>query len=283
MSEGIGMSRPKSTGEWVLVTPQLAKEYLQHNTNNYRRINHRLVAQYARAMMQGDWQGNGEPIQFDSNGNLVNGQHRLCAISVSGQSIWLYVMRGVEATIFDEGRNRSAQDYAHANGLELSTAQIGIAGKMVGEKESDLNTSSYDRRRAVAYAAEHAEDLRLAYGACRSCKGQRNVVGYVWAGLLVYMRAREGYPLSEASDFCRVANTGLAITGRECSPALVTRNALVDTGRGPRTIVNTDRMSALSLALDDFIKGTPRRYRYIPNAREVVDLWHRIRAMDGIE
>ena len=60
------------------ITPELAKKYLANNKIN-RGLNKNSVAKYATSMQEGRWKLNGEPIQFNCDGTLINGQHRLQA------------------------------------------------------------------------------------------------------------------------------------------------------------------------------------------------------------
>lgn len=62
-----------------LFTPEKAQELLRANTRN-RRLRQGYVERLADAIRRGEWELNGEPIQIDVNGTLLNGQHRLTAI-----------------------------------------------------------------------------------------------------------------------------------------------------------------------------------------------------------
>lgn len=94
------------------ITPQIAEEWLKHNTRN-RKISDRLVLTYAETMLEGEWRLNGEPIIFDRNGKLQSGQHRLLAILESGVTIRSVVVRGAEPEAIyslESGRRRRLTD-----------------------------------------------------------------------------------------------------------------------------------------------------------------------------
>lgn len=80
--------------EIVNVTPQLAAEFLEKNANN-RSLSNAVVEHYAMQMRSGKWIANGETIKFGSNGELVDGQHRLQAIIQSGVTVTMVVVTGV--------------------------------------------------------------------------------------------------------------------------------------------------------------------------------------------
>lgn len=93
------------------ITPNKAKEYLEHNNVN-RKVSMPLVETYARDMLGGVWQLNGDSIKFYTDGSLFDGQHRLLAIIKSGKAISTVVMREIPKTITitDFGRKRSDVD-----------------------------------------------------------------------------------------------------------------------------------------------------------------------------
>jgi hypothetical protein len=62
-----------------MVTPVKAGEWLQANTPN-RPLSKPIVKAFAEAMRRGEWVVTHRGIAFDTNGVLVDGQHRLAAI-----------------------------------------------------------------------------------------------------------------------------------------------------------------------------------------------------------
>lgn len=98
------------TSQIETITPFIAAEYLKNNQNN-RALSMATVKSYAETMKRGEWLLNGESVDFDWNGNLLNGQHRLHAIVKSGQSIQTFVVRNLDPkvyTSYDCGRSRDA-------------------------------------------------------------------------------------------------------------------------------------------------------------------------------
>jgi hypothetical protein len=98
-------SKSGLTATIVTVTPKLAGEWMESNEKN-RHIRDRLVVKYARDMSAGNWSLTGEAIKFDTEGCLVDGQHRLLAVILSGVSLQMLVVCGVERaaqTVMDTG------------------------------------------------------------------------------------------------------------------------------------------------------------------------------------
>jgi hypothetical protein len=108
-----------------LVTPQIAEQWLGKNTHN-RNLNERQIERLARAMKAGEWFFTGDPVQFAPDGTLLNGQHRLNALIVSGTPIELLVVRGVDKgaqEAMDMGARRSLAAVLKLRG-EVDTASL---------------------------------------------------------------------------------------------------------------------------------------------------------------
>jgi hypothetical protein len=107
------IASPDCAVEWVLVDPALAEQWLTRNEGN-RRVFSTRVAFYAGQMKAGLWRDdNPDPVVFDTNERLANGQHRLWAILESGHSARLLVLRGADPQlrhVLDTGASRSASD-----------------------------------------------------------------------------------------------------------------------------------------------------------------------------
>lgn len=96
----------------VDVTPALAEKWLTQNTHN-RNLRDNAVLAYARDMEAGNWAENGEAIKFATDGTLLDGQHRLQAITVSGMTVRMLVASGLEnrtQETMDDGRKRTLAD-----------------------------------------------------------------------------------------------------------------------------------------------------------------------------
>ena len=62
----------------ITVTPELAREFVSHNLNN-RRLSQKIVEIYASRMKKGKWEINNDDLGFDTEGRMLNGQHRCWA------------------------------------------------------------------------------------------------------------------------------------------------------------------------------------------------------------
>lgn len=97
----------------VTVTPALAKEWLSARNTNNRNKKPNYITTLSNAMKEGRWIYDGTPIKFDRNGVLSDGQHRLAAIVLSGVSVVLDVVFGLDPAarlVHDTGVPRSTAD-----------------------------------------------------------------------------------------------------------------------------------------------------------------------------
>jgi hypothetical protein len=86
----------KITARFVLVTPEMAREWLSGNTHN-RHLRPRRIGPLVADMTTGSYVLNGETVKRSTDGTLLDGQHRLAAIAESGTAQELLVVEGLDA------------------------------------------------------------------------------------------------------------------------------------------------------------------------------------------
>jgi len=82
------------------ITPAQAVLYLANNAM-HRKIKQKKVDAYKNEMVDGNWKLNGKALIFDSNGRLLNGQHRLSAVIQSMVPLTTVVIRGVDPSVLE--------------------------------------------------------------------------------------------------------------------------------------------------------------------------------------
>lgn len=125
--EGVGPDGIAS--EWILVTPEQAREWLTHNTHN-RNLRAVKMSQYEHDMQDEHWVTTHQGIAFCREGRLLDGQHRLHAIVESDHPQWMLVTTGLdpEAQKFmDRGATRSPSDFMNGRNAPLRVAAIRLA------------------------------------------------------------------------------------------------------------------------------------------------------------
>jgi hypothetical protein len=106
------------------ISPAKAGQYLEHNESN-RKLSRTIVQTYAAEMQRGEWLMNAEAIKFDWNGRLVDGQHRLRAVIVSGRTLEFLVARNLDPCCFktiDTGKIRNSADIMSLHGVAYPSA-----------------------------------------------------------------------------------------------------------------------------------------------------------------
>jgi hypothetical protein len=96
----------------VTVTPELALEWLTRNNNN-RTLSKKHVALLSAQMIANEFAFVGDPVRFDTDGRLLDGQHRLNAIIESEKAQQMVVITNLppESQVYmDAGRKRSPGD-----------------------------------------------------------------------------------------------------------------------------------------------------------------------------
>ena len=184
------LMRPgNETARYQWVTKELADEWLRKNKINRKKRDH-LCETYARNMRNDQWYATGAAIEFcefegDVEGILVNGQHRLTAISKTGIPIWSNVVRGLsyEARLYmDMGFNRTNADDLGYDGTTHQTYAHAAAARLVFAAKHGLRFMSQrvSRPELIDICRRHPqldESVRLAY------RGPKGIRPQILAGI----------------------------------------------------------------------------------------------------
>lgn len=106
--------KPDQTSELKFVSPSHATYELEMHNNMNRPINPDDVDTLARLIGSGKFVSNGQTVSYDTDGEIVDGQHRFAAVVRAGIGVWLWVIRGLEPevrpTIDDNNRRKFRDD-----------------------------------------------------------------------------------------------------------------------------------------------------------------------------
>ena len=94
------------------ISPAMAETLLKNNNNNRVKSKYQ-IRNYAREMELGRWSLTAEPIMVTESGELINGQHRLEAVVLSGMNVDFTVATVPDTSTFrvlDMGRRRTHAD-----------------------------------------------------------------------------------------------------------------------------------------------------------------------------
>ncbi len=116
---------------WEVIGPDEARKYLETVGVN-RKVVQVHVERLAESMRGGEWvEMAGDPIRFNQQGELIDGQHRLWAVIEAGMPLRFAVARGlpVEAmTVLDTGRRRTLADFLEMHGEHNAAVMAGALG-----------------------------------------------------------------------------------------------------------------------------------------------------------
>ena len=150
------MTKINSTEE--MITPERATSYLEQNTHN-RPISQYKVDIYATDMKARKWELNGEPIIFDWDDVLQDGQHRLWACVESKTPFKTMVTRGVDPATFrtiDTGKARSSKDVLGiAKYVNVTTLSAAAAICIHYERGTSRSLDSIRNSDVLAYVEKH--------------------------------------------------------------------------------------------------------------------------------
>lgn len=249
------------------ITPEKAREYLRANTKNPRGQNVRMarVKQYARDMVNGMWELNGEAIVFDDHGVLKNGAHRLAAVVLANRPVEMVVIRGVDekVTAFDLTYVRTVAQLANADDINVQPQMLRAVKMMYALMPDYIGT----HMEVKAYAKRHEDDLNRA---SRCLLESKRVVGHVnkktSCSLAAYLMLQtKKMPFYEIELFFRVFSTQdtTGTDGYETSPVLIARRMF--DGRWDRQnslSAQREQLDILTQAMADFHAGKERKVNY---------------------
>lgn len=118
-------TQERVTHSIVMVDADVAKRWLLRNVKN-RKLRQTIVQRYRNDMAAGRWAFAADPIRFSTDGDLLDGQHRLHAIAeLDGLTIPMLVVRGLPEAAqgyMDQGGRRTPGDQLSLKGYPNSNA-----------------------------------------------------------------------------------------------------------------------------------------------------------------
>jgi len=149
-----------------VITKKEAVKFLEKNDKN-RKLSRHVVSNYASMINRGEWQLSIDPIAFDTNGRLINGQHRLSALIKSeAEELPFYVALNQDPSLFsvlDAGKKRGGGDVLSIQGFKNPTILASAAKFLTlydqGVEDEDINKTRNISNSQVASALDINPDL----------------------------------------------------------------------------------------------------------------------------
>jgi hypothetical protein len=235
------------------IAPDQAMRWLDGNVHN-RPLDHKYVDYLVQEIKAGRWKLMHQGIAFDSHGVLLDGQHRLWAIALSGVTVQMNVTFGAPADsleYLDSGKLRTRSERMSLNnrvGL-VRTAHLAVLRAMVRGLGVDCRLS-YSAE--VELLAKHRPviDFALGHLATSRIKG-------VSASATCAVVARAWYcarDLARLERFCEVLRTGKS-RGTDEDVVILLRDYLSTRDRS-QTLANfREHYGKVERALTAFLRG----------------------------
>lgn len=241
------------------VTPDLAEKMLSHNTQNRNKSDGSIYS-YLADMQKGEWRFSGDPIRFHKNGKLLDGQHRLTAISRlnAGETVRALVITGLDdedQMIMDQGRKRTPGDQLSIKGVDHSHL-VASAIKWIILYQSGVLFS--DRKKQPSYHTtptivrwmeEHPDQVGFITSIAKDCMAAP-VPPSILAAVACIAAELDG---ELAAEFVSAIRTGV---GQDSgSPILALRNRAINSRINKRRDSDRDMFGLIAKSWNAWVTG----------------------------
>lgn len=176
----------------IRVTPEIAQHWLTFNTSN-REITQAKTDQFKLEMERGEWREQGDTIRF-AYGKLLDGQHRLVALTLAGVTLPMIVVHGLDPETqanMDTGRGRTPRDVLSIEGLDKwESRTLGSAIHTIIAYESGLalySARKFLNREVRNYYLEHKSAIEATVQFCKGLPRKHPVVPHATIMALHYI------------------------------------------------------------------------------------------------
>lgn len=204
-----------------LITPEIADSILENRVDN-RTPNDKRIREYADRMLSGEWRIS-DPIKFDNDGKLYDGQHRLMAVVKAGVPVEFAVIRNMpkNAKFYcDIGQSRTTLHIANIMGVH-------IASKKISSVKEIIRTQHHLYRGGISHHFAIRMYLKYQDGIDFACKNRSgNTEGIKFENAVFFAAIAKAYYYENhltLERFAQVLFTGLAQSEEEHS-AVTLRN-----------------------------------------------------------
>lgn len=212
------------------ISPAIASAWLTKNTRN-RPLDLRRAGRLAEAIKRGEWVLNGDTIRISGSGVVLDGQHRLKAISMAGMTVTTLVVTGLPDSVFetiDVGGAARTTGHVMAIRGEKNYSCLAALTRIyfIWRKSGDPTNGNPDHSPTTAQQLELAEDREFSQTVAeieRLPWCRKNLSPTMAAFCL---HAFKEHNAELAREFFRLLNTGAGLSLD--SPILHLRNRLTE-------------------------------------------------------
>jgi hypothetical protein len=249
--------------EIIDVSPAQAMQWLSAVPDYQRKKDERQIHKLIIAIQRNEWRVNGATIVFNDKGELIDGQHRLEAISRASKTVQCLVVTGVrsdELTFASLGdvKSRKIADFLHCKNANVVAAVLRLIWYLEN-KILDTSTtrnspqSSPPVAEIVKLAKKYADEIQVTIEPLTET--MRVTRSGAWVPFLMYYFTTYR-PRTEATKvaefFMRVAD-GVNLEAH--SPMLLLRKRLIEQSPGVAILPRRVREALVLKALNYFLDG----------------------------
>lgn len=189
------------------VSPERAKELLEHRNPNNRTLSKSTIQEYSHDMSLGKWDESAiNPIVFDRNEILRNGEHRLTAIPISGRTINLWFAYDAESSdTFDTGLKRTVSAVLKMRGINATTNTVAIIRAIGSLCFGVQKVSSGEIEKAIQTDGNCINEIYR----CATKGGHVPVCKYSAVVAALYCAHKCGVSIKTIESFAKIVNTGI--------------------------------------------------------------------------
>lgn len=247
--------------ELKTVTPDMARQMLERNTNN-RRVSLDRVDRLAREIATGRWVLNGEAIKF-SGEKLIDGQHRLSAIIKANVPVQTLVVDGLPDDAFstiDQGRKRSGADTLMVNGennpLIMQAAIRTVLDLMDTSSKWKRSSNLVPNRVFLDFVDQYPEIRDSVNMVAHMQRGIAKLAGYAVPTAMHHLFAR--VDRGRADIFIGQLHSGAGLDPN--SPIYLLRERLIENSANRHKVERTQLMAIWIKAWNNwYMHKTPKR------------------------
>jgi len=236
------------------VTPAKAAYWLEHNNTKNRPLSVATVTRYARDMQSGRWRLTSQGIAFNSDGALLDGQHRLQAIVNANVAVDMLVVYNVpddSRCVIDGHKMRTDRDrLVLGYGTDVAGATIAVAKLMMNGSGAGKPTTAELRD----FIAEHEDALRFTESLFPSDK--RSITTAAVKAALA--RAFYGGQLERLRQFADVLYTGVCMSDEDTAAMALRDFLMAARGQSHGSTQRRIVFRAAQGAIRAFVSGEPR-------------------------
>lgn len=241
-------------GRKLVVSPEHAAELLKRNTHN-RPVDQHLVRKYTALMSAGQWLWNGDTIRVAASGEILDGQHRLLASTVSAKPFTTILVEGLPSEVFttiDTQKPRTARDVLTLAGIP-DAPRMASAARWVGPLSRGEAATG---KAAVSNAIVHQACLEwVELAPCLKLLDKKKSSGALFppcaAAILAVASRLHGH--EKVASFVEAFDGGL--TMEESHPVLVLRNRLTTNRAAAHRMHTYVVMAVIIKALNAYLLG----------------------------